>query len=198
MARLADSEFLRLLAAHRHELFRYALRNLWNPSAAEDVFAAAVLTAYEQLDHFQEGTNFRAWLYRIITNKCYVANRETQRSAIGLDELDESHFAADPDDDAAALADPEKFLDQCGDELHRALAQLNTGERSCLLLLAAEKYTYQELAAVLEMPVGTVMTHLARGRAKLRRLLLDYARARGIVKRLAPPAGGAANREASG
>lgn len=181
MARMTDDAFVELLDKYRHELFRYALRNVWNPSVAEDVFASAVMTAYEQLARFREGTNFRAWMYRIITNKCYVANRETKRHAIDIESVDESRFASDPDLTKTALRDPADFLDLCGDELFGAIRQLSTGERSCLLLLAFEKYSYKEIAKALEMPVGTVMTHLARGRAKLRRLLVDHAQEQRLI-----------------
>jgi RNA polymerase sigma-70 factor, ECF subfamily len=181
MGRLSDDAFLALLGEHRHELYRFVLRNVWNPSAAEDVFAGAVQVAWRQLDHFQPGSNFRAWMYRILTNKCFVANRETQRSSIDLDSIDESRFASQPNALTLAGDSPEAFLAACGDELQQAMRQLSTAERSCLLLLTCEHYSYKEIAHIMEMPVGTVMTHLARGRAKLRRLLADYARRSGII-----------------
>lgn len=181
MSRLADNAFVELVERHRHEFYRYVRRNVWNPETADDVFASGIATAYTQLDKFEAGTNFRAWVFRILTNKCYLANRETQRYGVDLESVDESQFASPAEDLAAAYADPEAFLAACGDELHVALRQLNTGERSCLLLLTCEKYSYKEIAQALDMPVGTVMTNLARGRAKLRRLLLEHARGQGIL-----------------
>jgi RNA polymerase sigma-70 factor (ECF subfamily) len=181
MARMSDTDFVASLEKHRHEFFRYALRNVWNPSVAEDVVAGAVATAYEKLDNFDDGSNFRAWMYRILTNKCYVANRETKRHAIDLDTIDESAFATEEQSLRTAWEDPEWFFEQCGDELTDALQQLSTAERSCLLLLAVGKYSYKEIAGILEIPVGTVMTHLSRGRTKLRRLLLEYARNEGFL-----------------
>lgn len=180
MARLSDSEFVELLENHRDEFYRYVYRNVWNADAAEDVMSSAVLAAYRQLDKFEKGTNFRAWMFRILTNKCYVANRETKRHAIDIESIDERHFSTDRETQEAAFRDPAKFLDRCGDELFEAMRQLSTGERSCLLLLTIERYSYREIASIMDMPLGTVMTHLARGRAKLRRLLTEYARARGI------------------
>jgi RNA polymerase sigma-70 factor, ECF subfamily len=185
MATLSDNEFVELLSRHRDEFYRYVMRNVWNPDTAEDVISGAVLAAYRQLDKFEKGTNFRAWMYRILTNKCFVANRETKRSAIDLDAIDERHFAVEPDAQRKACESPAEFLQQCGDELFTAMRQLSTAERSCLLLLTMERYAYREIAGILEMPVGTVMTHLARGRAKLRRLLGEYAKQQGIVGKAA-------------
>jgi len=181
MAVLTNDEFVGLLGQYKDEFYRYVLRNVWNPDTAEDVVSGAVLAAYRQLDKFEKGTNFRAWMYRILTNKCFVANRETKRSAIDLDSIDESMFATDNDALRRAYEDPREFLQQCGDELYTAMRQLSTAERSCLLLLTMQHQSYKEIAGILEMPVGTVMTHLARGRAKLRRLLTEYAKHKGIL-----------------
>jgi RNA polymerase sigma-70 factor (ECF subfamily) len=179
---MSDNSFVELLDKYRNEFYRYVYRNVWNDSAAEDVFSSAVLAAYRQLDKFQEGTNFRAWMYRILTNKCYVANRETQRSSIDIDTVDESRFARKSEDMVPRVSDPAEFLSRCGDEVHAALRQLNTSQRSCLLLLTIGRYSYKEIAQILDMPVGTVMTNLARGRARLRRLLGEYARQEGIIE----------------
>jgi RNA polymerase sigma-70 factor (ECF subfamily) len=183
-------EFLSLIEKHRHEFFRYILRMVWDSSVAEDVFASAVLASYENRHKFVPGTNFRAWMYRIITNKCYVANREIKRAFAPLDEgiADDASLSGDWHAlqlDAGyvdVLKDPTRFLEQCGDEVTRAFKRLSTAERSCLLLRAAERFSYQEIAETLEMPVGTVMTHLSRGRAKLRRELLVYAQQSGVVR----------------
>lgn len=177
-------EFLQLLERHRDEVHRYIQRTLWDPGGADDVFAASVLAAWENWHRFQRGTNFRAWLYRIATNKCFVANRVTKRTPDPLDEVSERALADLGEDRGYqdVLADPDRFLDQCGDEVARAFAQLSPAERSCLLLRGAEHFSYKEIAEILEIPVGTVMTHLSRGRAKLRRELLEYARSRGFVR----------------
>jgi RNA polymerase sigma-70 factor (ECF subfamily) len=182
MAKLTDDEFVALLDRYRAELFRYVARNVWNDSVIEDVFSSAVLAAYKQLDKFEAGTNFRAWMYRIVTNKCYVANREFKRMSIDIESVDESHFAVQPELERRMLDDPEWFLEACSDELHRAMRQLSTNERSCFLLLTIAKCSYKEIAGILEIPVGTVMTHLARGRKRMRRLLAEYAQAGGIIK----------------
>ncbi|NQZ66813.1 MAG: RNA polymerase sigma factor [Lentisphaeria bacterium] len=180
---LNEQSFLELLERYKDEFYRYVYRVVWNVSAAEDVFASAVQVAWTKKDSFIEGTNFRAWMYRILTNKCYVANRETKRSSIDIDSIDERHFIVEQDLNKRAYEDPNWFFEECGDELYQALKKLSTAEKSCLLLLSVEKQSYKEIASILEMPVGTVMTHLSRGRTKLRRLLSVYAENSGILSK---------------
>jgi len=176
-------DFVALIDKHRDEFFRYILRTAWDSGVAEDVFQSAVLAAYENYHKFTPGTNFRAWVYRIITNKCYVANRNTGRAFDPLDKIDESLIALDERREYGyVLDDPEAVIEQCGDEMFRAFRRLSTAERSCIMLRGIERFSYQEIADILEMPVGTVMTHLSRGRAKLRRELTDYALESGIIK----------------
>ncbi len=173
-----DDEFLAALETHRDEFYRFIYRNVWDTGAAEDVFSQGVLAAYENRSRFTPGTNFRAWMYRILTNKCYVANRETRR---GPEPAEVDVRAAEPDG-PIHFADPEAALEQCGDEVFRAMRALSTAQRTCLLLRGVERFSYQEIAEIMEIPVGTVMTHLARGRKRLRLELNGYAAQRGIVK----------------
>ena len=178
-------EFERKIGEHRHEFYRYIYRNVWDTSAAEDVFSSAVLAAYDSRSKYSPGTNFRAWMYRIITNKCFVANRETNRAFEPLD----GHSAESPAPAPAAdygdlLENPQLLLEDCGDEVYRAFQRLSTAQRSCILLRDVEQFSYKEIAEILEIPVGTVMTHLARGRRKLRDALMGYARERGITGRI--------------
>lgn len=173
-----QDEFLDAIEAHRHEFFRFILRNVWDSGVAEDVFSQAVLAAYESRARYTPGTNFRAWMYRILANKCFVANRETMRGGGALE--DDAASTADRAPDA--LEHPEAVLDQCGDEVFRAMRALSTAQRTCLLLRAVERFSYQEIADILEIPVGTVMTHLARGRKKLREELMEYAHKQGVIR----------------
>ena len=114
-----DVEFIANVKKHRNEFYRYVNRNVWNSSVAEDVFSTAIIAAFKQLSKFKNGTNFRAWIFRILTNKCFVANRETKRLAIDIDSIDESVFAIDQKANQQANENPEWFLEQCGDETFR-------------------------------------------------------------------------------
>jgi RNA polymerase sigma-70 factor, ECF subfamily len=176
--------FLVEIEKYKDEFYRYIHRNVWDSGVAEDVFSQGVLTAYENRHKFKEGTNFRAWMYRILTNKCFVANRETGRAFDPLERAENVAFANmdERPDYKEVLKNPDTFLEQCGDEVYRSFRRLSTAERSCLLLRVVERFSYQEIAEILEMPVGTVMTHLSRGRAKLRTELADYAQETGIIR----------------
>lgn len=177
-------DFLHQIDLYKDELYRYVHKVVWDSSVADDVFSAAVLAAWENRHKFTPGTNFRAWMYRIVTNKCFVANRDISRTPAPLDDVPETSLLALRQDRSYGdlLEDPEEFLQQCGDELHHAMRQLSPAQRSCILLRGVEKFSYKQIAEILEIPVGTVMTHLSRGRAKLRTELLEYARAQGMLR----------------
>ena len=109
-------------------------------------------------------------MYRILTNKAFVHNRKSRRLSIAL-------AAPLPDDKASGredvCTDPERFIEQISDDVASALKAMRPPERRCILLRAMEECSYKEIAEVLDIPVGTVMTHLSRGRARARRMLGD-------------------------
>jgi len=179
----SGDEFLAKIEQHRDEFYRFILRNVWDSGVADDVFAQAILAAYENRAKYTPGTNFRAWMFRILLNKCYIANRETGRSFASLDTPEAREASAPESADAYdVMADPEAIMEAVGDEVNRALKGLSTAQRTALLLRGVERFSYQEIAEIMEIPVGTVMTHLSRGRRKMRAELGEYARERGIVK----------------
>ena len=174
-------EFLEKIEKHRNEFYRFVHRNVWDSGVSEDVFSQAVLAAYENRHKYTPGTNFRAWMFRILMNKCFVANRETARAFEPLDNASAAQAAA-PTPSISAFDDPVAVLEQCGDEVFRAFRGLSTAQRTCILLRGVERFSYQEIAEIMEIPVGTVMTHLARGRKKLREELATYAKETGIIR----------------
>ena len=181
-------EFLIEIEKHKDAFYRFVRRTLWDPVEAEDVFSSAVLAAYENRHKYTPGTNFRAWMFRILQNKCFVANRKTGRRMEPLETVEDSTEAiAEAPEHWDVLADPLKILDACGDEVYRALGKLSPAQRACIMLRGVERFSYQEIAESLEIPVGTVMTHLSRGRAKLRKLLGAYAMK---MRTIPTPAGG--------
>jgi RNA polymerase sigma-70 factor (ECF subfamily) len=137
-----------------------------------------VLSAYKALGRFKPGTNFRAWMYRILLNKVYVANRKTRREV----SLEAAAAEAIP----ARVAQPhyekfEEYRDELDESVARAMDALRPIYRRCLHLRAMQGLSYEEIARKLRMPLGTVMTNLSRGRAELRRRLQGYALARGVI-----------------
>jgi len=179
-------EIIQEIEKHRHEFYRYILRSVWDTAVAEDVFSAAVLAAWENKNKYTPGTNFRAWMYRIITNKCYVANRQTKRTPVALEDVPESAFLETHQSLAfrPVLEDPSHVLEECGDEVLNAVQKLSDVQRDCLLLRSIEKFSYKDIADILDIPVGTVMTHLSRGRAKMRQELCAYAQSKGVIREM--------------
>ena len=175
--------FLEEIEKYKDEFYRYIYRNVWDTSVAEDVFSSAILVIFKNQNKFKKGTNFRAWVYKILTNRCFIANREISRRGECLEEHEDIYFNLVQKENYISILDnPKEFIEECGDEIFIALKKISTAERSAILLKDIDRFSYKEIAEILEMPVGTVMTHLARGRKKLRIELLEYAKKKGIVK----------------
>ncbi|RMD77084.1 MAG: RNA polymerase sigma factor [Lentisphaerae bacterium] len=183
MQQLNEQEFLNLLETHRNEFFQFIYRSAWNKEDAEDIFSEAVMIAWKRRDSFSKGTNFRAWFYRIILNKVFVANRYNMRNNLSenvgeiLDEMNEGESAATTfhsganSGEALEKRTTYQLFDQLDDLLVEAIENLRAPEKQCILLRAMEGYSYREIANIMGIPIGTVMTHLARGRTKLRNFL---------------------------
>ena len=138
--------FLKEIEARKDEFYRYVLRNVWDSSVADDVFSSAVLAAYKSRQNFKPGSNFRAWMFKILTNKCFVANREISRRGENLDDYQDVLTTLPQNQGySKALDNPDDFLVACGDEVLMAMKKLSTMERSCLLLRTMENFSYKEI-----------------------------------------------------
>lgn len=176
-------EIMELLEEHKDAFYRFILRNVWDTGVAEDVFSQGVQAAIENRNKYTPGTNFRAWMFRILMNKCFMANRETMKSQKSMESPSPDTLAAPaPQEVTDVLFGADDIIDQCGQEVYIALRHVSAAQRTCLLLRAIDHSSYQEIATIMEIPVGTVMTHLARGRKKLREELSDYAQKQGIIR----------------
>ncbi len=180
---MTDTVFINLVEKHRHEYYAFIRHSLRDKDQVEDVFSLAVLTAYERRKSFQEGTNFRAWMYKILVNKCFTANRKSKTNFEDIEQVDEENLIDEKKKYYSFLENPKEFVIQCGDEILRALSKLNTLERTCFLLFSAGEYSYKEVSQIVEIPTASVGTHMSRGRAKLRKILFDYAKQHGFVGR---------------
>lgn len=177
-------EFLGLLAPIRDSLYRYARRAL-PADVANDALQDVVLTAWREFGSFQRGTNFKAWMFKIML---ITANRYRSRKARRREvELEEDRL--DPADQldrevawASILEDPARMLEALDDCVLHALDGLSSAERDALQLRLLEGLSYKEIAEAMQIPVGTVMSHIHRGRIKLRRQLAEYAIESGLIK----------------
>jgi RNA polymerase sigma-70 factor (ECF subfamily) len=166
-------DFEREVMPHLTEIYRAALRSTRNPAEAEDVAQEVFLQAWKSFARYERGTNGRAWLYRILWNVTQQLRRKKQAIPLGAE-----GEAVMAETLAAPEPTPEKITD---DEVARALAALSAEHREIVLLSDVEGFTYKEIAGMLSVPVGTVMSRLSRARAALRRRLSGMAVKIGIV-----------------
>ena len=171
---------------HLDALYRTARRLTRNDQAAEDLVQDALARAYTHYDRFQPGTNMRAWLFRILSNLAIsqYRRRSTAPTIESLDEGDEFSLYDQLQASGDAESDVEsRVLDMLGEESIRAAIEALPMEFRMVVLLAdVEGFAYKEIAEILGIPRGTVMSRLFRGRRLLQRSLWDQAQAAGISK----------------
>ncbi len=170
------------------QLYAHALRLTRRPVDAEDVLQESFLKAYRAFDSYEDGTNLRAWMYRIVTNTFINRYRKDQRrpNEIELDDVGDMYLyrrlQSLPAPGSSASAE-ETALDTLIDERVRdAIESLPEAFRLPVLLADAEGFAYKEIAEILDVPIGTVMSRLHRGRKALQKELYDLAVERGIVE----------------
>jgi RNA polymerase sigma-70 factor, ECF subfamily len=141
-------------------------------SEAEDLVQETYAKALKGFDSFQPGTNFRAWMYRILRNT-FLTSRTGLKTAVSLDDEDDPQ-ASEP----ATTETPESILLARADHdaIQRALRELPIPYREVIVLCDVEEMSYREIAEALSIPIGTVMSRLARARKAMRQLLQENAR----------------------
>ena len=166
------------------QLYAAALRMTRNAADAEDLVQEAYLRAYRGYDGFQEGTNLRAWLFRILTNSYINTYRKKQRrpDETEFGETDDLYVYRGIDADGLGRSAEDQLLDTITDaEIVEALESLPEQYRLAVLLADVEGFAYKEIAEILDIPIGTVMSRLHRGRKRLQQLLTDFGQRRGLV-----------------
>lgn len=178
-------EFEGLLLPHLDALYGTALRLTRSPEEAEDLLQDACLKAYRFMDHYERGTHFKAWIFKILTNTFHSRYRKNQRDReLRRRVEDDGHQAhvlgQGPTREAQAAE--EKVLDHLmSEDIQAALAELPPEFRMAVVLSDVEEFSYKEIAEIMDCPVGTVMSRLFRARRQLQHLLLDHAVDRGFV-----------------
>ena len=185
---MADqTDFQRDVMPYAKQLYAHALRMTRNPADAEDVLQESFLKAYRSYGTYKEGTNLRAWLYRIVTNTYINKYRSAQRKPdeVGADDLEDFYLykkMGSADTPSSAQSAESSVLDAFVDgEVKDAISDLDERFRLPVVLADVEGFAYKEIAEIMDVPIGTVMSRLHRGRKQLQSRLWEVARDRGIV-----------------
>src|SRR5262245_5252511 len=188
VARVADrATFADEAMQYAPQLYSAALRMTRNQADAEDLLQETYLRAYRGYAGFTEGTNLRAWLFRILTNTYINIYRARQRRPAEADlaDVEDLYLYRRLGSLDAVLANrsaEDQLFDLfTDDEVKQALEDLPENFRLPVLLADVEGFSYKEIAEILDIPIGTVMSRLHRGRKAMQRALYDFARARGLA-----------------
>jgi RNA polymerase sigma-70 factor (ECF subfamily) len=162
-----------------------ALSMTSNRAEAEDLVQETFLRAFRSWDSFEKGTNLKAWLFRILTNLYITSYRKRRREPTMVVPQDASEFdlyqaLGRPEDNSAEAVVMDSLVDE---DVKAALAELPEDFRLTVLLADVEGFSYKEIAEIMDVPIGTVMSRLHRGRKALQKSLFQLARQRGFVSR---------------
>jgi RNA polymerase sigma-70 factor (ECF subfamily) len=193
---MADqAQFAELAMQHMSSLYTAALRMTRNPADAEDLVQETYLKAYRAFGTFQEGTNLKAWLYKILTNTFINSYRSRKRrpEQTELDDVEELYLYRRLGGLEAATAGrsaEEQVLEHFTEaDVKNAVESLPEQFRMAVLLADVEGFSYKEIAEILDVPIGTVMSRLHRGRKALEKALFDFGMQRGLVAPVAESQG---------
>jgi RNA polymerase sigma-70 factor (ECF subfamily) len=184
---MADrARFAELAMEHMPSLYTAALRMTRNAADAEDLVQETFLKAYRSFDRFEEGTNLRAWLYKILTNTFINSYRAAKRrpEKADVEDVEDLYLyrrLAPPQGALGQSAEEEVLERITDDEVKQAIESLPEAFRIAVLLADVEGFSYKEIAEITEVPIGTVMSRIHRGRRALQKALLEYAAAEGLV-----------------
>ena len=185
---MADqAKFSDLAMEYMPSLYTAALRMTRNPADAEDLVQETYLKAYRAFNSFTEGTNLKAWLYRILTNTYIYTSRAKKRrpEESDIDDLENFYLyrrLGGLEGAAAGRSAEDEVLDHFTEsEVKEAIEALPEQFRMAVLLGDVEGFSYKEIAQILDVPIGTVMSRLHRGRRALQKRLYEFGRQRGLV-----------------
>ncbi|MFZ5980230.1 MAG: sigma-70 family RNA polymerase sigma factor [Candidatus Zixiibacteriota bacterium] len=170
---------------HMDALYRTALRMVKNQNDAEDLVQEAFAKAYRFWDKFEPGSNCRAWLFKIMTNIFINDYRSKSRSpvSVNVDEVDDYYLYKQLDyHDESDNPEQQLFSKIFDDDVKKAIEELPDDFKMVIVLSFLEGFSYQEIADITDLQLGTVKSRLHRGRKLLQKKLFDYAIKNGYIK----------------
>ena len=175
-----DGEFM----PHIDSMYNFAYKLTFDEDNAKDLVQDTYLKAYRFIDSFQQGTNAKAWLYRILKNSFINDYRKKSKEPSKLDYQEVENFYNSDDVDEVMTVDlrVDAVKDMIGDEVTNALNSLAIDFRTIIILCDLEGFTYEEMSKILDIPIGTVRSRLHRARNLLKEKLGLYAKSMGYNK----------------
>lgn len=179
--------FEKIAFAHMDALYNTALRMTQNPLDAEDLVQDVYMRAFRFFHKFEEGTNFKAWIFKILTNT-YINRyrqkvRQPQRQDFSKVEFTHGDAGKSRDEKFETHYDENLYRDLFEDEIRDALDKLSFDFRAVVLLCDIEGFSYKEIAGIIGKPIGTVMSRLSRARQQLQSHLAEFARREGYINK---------------
>ena len=200
-----DLIFEKELLPHVGALQTFAYHLTYNQDDADDLVQETYMKAYRFIDKYEKGTNAKAWLFKILKNAYINEYRKKVRQPIKVDFEDIVTYHDTDDDRISGYSDlrQEIFENMMGDEVTTAINSLPLDFRTVILLCDIEGFTYEEIASIIDVPIGTVRSRLFRARNLLKEKLDDYAREQGYtdvrgqrhLNKQQPPPGGSSEEE---
>jgi RNA polymerase sigma-70 factor (ECF subfamily) len=175
--RIFNQEFM----PHINSMYNFAYRLTLDEDDAKDLLQDTYLKAYRFIDSFQQGTNAKAWLFRILKNSFINDYRKKSKepSKVDYQEVESYYNSDDVDRQITPDLRVETLRDMIGDEISNALNSLDVDFRTVIILCDLEGFKYDEMAKILDIPIGTVRSRLHRARNLLKEKLSEYAKTLG-------------------
>lgn len=176
-----QEDFEEEIIPHLDAMYNFALRLTSDPSDAEDLVQDTIVKAFRFFSSYEKGTNAKAWLFRILKNS-YINNyrkKSKQPNQVDYDEVSTFYETIRAERTDTSDLEDKMFRDLVDDDISQALEELPEDFRTVVLLCDVEGFTYEEIANMLDVPIGTIRSRLHRGRNLLKAQLKDYAEKRG-------------------
>ena len=178
-----QQDFNEEIIPHLDALYNFGLRLTSDPNDAEDLVQDTIVKAYRFFSSYEKGTNAKAWLFRILKNS-YINNyrkKSKKPQEVDYDEVATFYETIRAERTETSDLEDKMFRELIDDDISKALDQIPEDFRTVVLLCDVEDFTYEEIANMLDVPIGTIRSRLHRGRNLLKAELMEYASKRGYT-----------------